>query len=123
MQGWLWSQAVAVGKTTPGSIVVGLFIGSLNEVIDIHAKRVTAGPRSRIPGSIWAALYFVGILATAVMGYHTGLIGTRSSAATLALVLAFSAVMLLIADLDRPQQGLLKMSQRWERSLDKVLAN
>jgi hypothetical protein len=112
VQGLLWSQAVALGKKNPGSLGAGLFIGSLNEVIDLHAKRVTAGLRSRIPGAIWAALYFVVILAMAVMGYHTGLIGTRSSLATLALVLTFSAVMLLIADLDRPKEGLLKVSQQ-----------
>ena len=112
LHGLLWSQAVALGQKNPGSFGAGLFIGSLNEVIDLHAKRVTAGLRSRIPGPIWVALYFVVILAMAVMGYHTGLIGTRSSLATLALVLTFSAVMLLIADLDRPKEGLLKVSQQ-----------
>jgi hypothetical protein len=32
--------------------------------------------------------------------------------ATLTLVLAFSVVIVLIADLDRPQEGFLKVSQR-----------
>jgi hypothetical protein len=108
----LWAHAVAVGEKSPGSIVVGLFIGSLNEVIDLHTKRLALGVRNRIPGTIWTALYFVAILGTSVMGYHAGLSGSGRSLAILALVLAFSAVMTLIADLDRPQAGLLRVSQQ-----------
>jgi hypothetical protein len=108
----LWAHAVAVGEKNPGSIVVGLFIGSLNEVIDLHTKRLALGVRNRIPGPIWAALYFVTIIGTSVMGYHSGLAGLGRSLANLALVLAFTAVMTLIADLDRPQDGLLRVSQQ-----------
>lgn len=108
----LWSQAVAVGERNPGSIVVGLFIESLNEVIDLHSKRVNLGFRTRVPGTIWAALYFIAIFALGAVGYHAGLAGTRRSLAVLALVLTFSAVMVLIADLDRPMEGLLKVSQQ-----------
>jgi len=108
----LWAHAVAVGENNPGSIVVGLFIGSLNEVIDLHTKRLTLGARNRIPGTIWATLYFVAIIGTSVMGYHAGLAGSGRSLAIFPLVLAFSAVTTLIADLDRPQEGLLRVSQQ-----------
>ena len=77
----LWAHAVAVGEKNPGSIVVGLFIASLNEVIDLHAKRLALGVRNRIPGTIWAALYFVAIIGTSVMGYHAGLAGSGRSLA------------------------------------------
>ena len=40
----------------------------------------------------------------------------------LALVLAFSAVVTLIADLDRPQEGLLRVSQQTMIDLQKTLA-
>ena len=112
LHGRLWSQAVAVGEKNPGSIVVGLFIGSLNEVIDLHAKRVNLGLRTRGPDAIWAGLYFIIILATGAVGYHEGLAGARRSLAVFALVLAFSVVMLLIVDLDRPMEGTLKVSQQ-----------
>ena len=118
----LWAHAVAVGEKNPGSIVVGLFIASLNEVIDLHAKRLALGVRNRIPGTIWAALYFVAIIGTSVMGYHAGLAGSGRSLALLALVLAFSAVVTLIADLDRPQEGLLRVSQQTMIDLQKTLA-
>jgi hypothetical protein len=108
----LWSHAVAVGEKDPGSIVVGLFIATLNDVIDLHAKRLGLGARNRIPGIIWTALYFVAIIGTSVMGFHAGLAGAGRSPAILALVLSFSAVMTLIVDLDRPQEGLLRASQQ-----------
>ncbi|MDR3619348.1 MAG: hypothetical protein P4L85_08355 [Paludisphaera borealis] len=108
----LWAHATAVGEKNPNSIVVGLFIGSLNEVIDLHTKRLSLGVRNRIPGAIWATLYLVTILGTSVLGYHTGLTGSGRSLAMLALVLAFSAVMTLVADLDRPQEGLLQVSHQ-----------
>ncbi len=112
LHGLLWAQATAVGVKEPRSIVVGLFIQALNEVIDLHAKRVTLGMRNRIPGTIWAALYFVAVLGMGSMGYQAGLTGTSRSLSVLALTLAFSAVLYLIADLDRPQEGLLRVSQQ-----------
>jgi hypothetical protein len=112
LQDQLWAHAVAVGATNPTSIVVGLFVQSLNEVIDLHAKRVTAGLRNRIPAAIWVALFAVAVLSLGAMGYHAGLAGTSRSLAVLAVAFTFSAVIGLIADLDRPQEGVLKVSQQ-----------
>ena len=106
----LWAHATAVAEKQPNSVVVGLFIWSLNEVIDLHAERLELGPRTRLPGTIWLTLYLVAVLGMCVIGYHAGLAGSGRSLAMLAVVLAFSAVMTLIADLDRPQEGLLRVS-------------
>jgi hypothetical protein len=108
----LWSEAVALGEKNPGSVVAGLFITTLNEVIDLHAKRVRAGLTSRIPVVVLAVLFFVTSLATVSMGYLAGIAGKRTNLVTLALVLAFSSVIYLIIDLDRPQEGFLKVSQQ-----------
>jgi hypothetical protein len=91
---------------------VGLFVQSLNEVIDLHAKRVTAGLRNRIPAAIWVALLTIATLSLAAMGYHGGLVGTTRSLAILVVAVSFSAVIALIADLDRPQEGSLTVSQQ-----------
>ena len=109
LQDRLWSEAAAVGEKNPGSIVVGLFITSLNDVIDLHTKRLTQD-RNRIPGSIWAALYVVSILGMAEVGYHAGLNTTRRTLSIIPLAIAVSAVMLLIADLDRSHEGFLDVS-------------
>ena len=108
----LWTEAAAAVQNEPGSALAGLFIESLNEVIDLHAKRVQATLRSRIPGLIWVTLYFVASLAMAGTGYHEGLTSLRRSPVMAILVLTFSAVIYLIAELDRPQEGLFNVSHQ-----------
>jgi hypothetical protein len=112
LHGALWLQATEVAAKDPHSIVTGLFVQSLNEVIDLHSKRVMFALQNRIPELVWLALYFIAILSMAALGYQEGLAGSRRTLAVIALALTFSAVMLLIADLDRPQEGLLRVSQR-----------
>ena len=112
IQQHVWTEAENVAQKNPSSIVVGLFVQSLNETIDLHAKRVQAGLRSRIPGAIWLGLFAVAALSLAAMGYHAGLSGTRRSLAIIAVAVTFSVVIELIADLDRPQEGILKVSQQ-----------
>jgi hypothetical protein len=107
----LWAQAVAVTEKDR-SPITALFIQSLNEVIDLHAKRVMAGLRSRVPSVIWIVLYVLAVLAMVMMGYHSGMAHSRRSIAVIALVLGFSSVLFLIVDLDRPGQGTLRVSQQ-----------
>jgi len=108
----VWTEAERVGSKNPNSIVVGLFVQSLNQMIDLHAARMQAGMRSRIPGAIWVGLLIVAVLSLTAMGYLEGLAGTRRSLAVLAVAVAFSVVIELIADLDRPQEGVLRISQQ-----------
>ena len=81
-------------------------------MIDLHAKRVTASLRNRIPATIWVALLTIATLSLAAMGYHSGLVGTVRSLAVILVAITFSAVIALIADLDRPQEGSLTVSQQ-----------
>jgi Protein of unknown function (DUF4239) len=108
----LWKEAEAVGQDHPNSIVVGLFIQSLNETIDIHSTRVLVSIQSRIPGVLWGVLFMVTILTMAGVGYYEGLTNSRRSLAVVVLVLTFSAILCLIADLDRPQEGFLTVNQQ-----------
>jgi hypothetical protein len=121
LQAALWGKAVSLGQKSPASIVVGLFIQSSNELIDLQTKRVAAGLHSRIPNVIWLVLYTIMILAMAEMGYHSGLAGKRRPLAIPAVALAFAAVMLLIADLDRPGEGLIRINQEAMSDLRKMM--
>ena len=107
-----WTQADVVAEKNPDSMIVGLFVESLNQMIDLHAIRIQASLRSRIPGAIWLSLFAVAALSFATMGYHSGLSGTRRSVAIVAVAVTFSVVIQLIADLDRPQEGVLNVSQQ-----------
>jgi hypothetical protein len=107
----VWQNAATAAEKASNAELGALFIESLNSVIDLHSKRVLLALRSRVPIIIWGSLYGVTVLAFAGIGYHMGLSGSRRSIAVLALALAFSGVIFLIASLDRPRDSLLSVSQ------------
>jgi len=112
IQDQLWSQLSSASNKETDPIKIGLYIQALNEVIDLHTKRITVGLQYRIPGSIWLTLYFVTILTMLAVGYEFGLNGVNSILISLILALAFSAFIELIADLDRGVSGTLQVSQK-----------
>ena len=54
-------RATLAAEKDTHAITTGLFIQSLNEMIDLHAKRITVGIRNRIPFSIWLVLLAVSL--------------------------------------------------------------
>ena len=111
LQRQLWEHAAAVGQQLRDP-VTALFIQSLNELIDLHAKRLTVALAHRVPGSILLTLGVASILSMGMLGYHFGLTGSRNTVPTLVLVLIFAAALLLIIDLDRPEQGLFTVGKQ-----------
>jgi hypothetical protein len=108
----LWSKVVMLSENSNYSGVTALFVRSLNDVFDLHGKRINAGLRNRISISIFLSLYLVAFLAMAMMGYQAGLTGKRAPIASFALVLTFAIVMTLITDLERPRQNIFSVSQQ-----------
>ena len=80
-------------------------------MIDLHAKHVLVRLRSRIPLSIWGCLFALAFVGMASMGYQAGLSATPPLPAMLLLVLTVAGVLFIIADLDRPGEGFLRVSQ------------
>ena len=107
----LWAQAVAATEKDR-SPITGLYVQSLNDVIDLHATRMMAALRSRVPAPIWLVLFLLSLLSMAMMGYHEALTNSRRSIVVLALIIGFSTVLFLIIDLDRPREGSLQVSQQ-----------
>lgn len=120
LQAQLWSQANEVVALDTKPIITGLFIQSLNQTIDMHATRVYA-LRSRIPIVVWAVMSFVTVMSMSATGYQEGLSSNRRSPVILTLVFSFSVVVGLIADLDRPHEGLLRVSQQVMIDLEKSM--
>jgi hypothetical protein len=108
----MWAIAEEQGRREATSITIGLFVQALNEVIDLHLKRLTVGLRNRVPGTVWATLYLLLVVGMVMTGLQLGLSASRQFALELALAATFSLVLVLIADLDRPQEGLLRVSQQ-----------
>lgn len=98
----LWALASANAGRDMNSDVAALYIESVNEMLDVNAQRVAVGLQARIPIGIWLVL--IGLTGFGMMsiGYHTGIVGSRRSLATLILAVAFAMVIVVIASLDRP---------------------
>jgi len=107
----LWALSVRLAKENSGSRFVGLFVNSLNKVIELNSKRLTVGIHNRIPLSIGITLNFIAILTMMLMGYQAGVTGIRTLLARFALILAFASVMLLINELNRPGRTIIKVDQ------------
>jgi hypothetical protein len=90
----------------------GIFASAVLAMIDAHDARLQAAFFNRISPIIWITLFLMALLSMVVMGYQAGLTGTRSGLATWTLAITFSAVMVLITDLDRPNMTLFEMNQQ-----------
>lgn len=106
----LWGQVSSAARLASNTNTA-LVLESINGVIDMHEKRFTAGMRNRIPLSIWIALLSISTLTMITMGIQVGLVGKRRLVAVTPLALAFAVLVTVIADLDRPQKGLITVGQ------------
>jgi hypothetical protein len=112
----LWSHIASRGtEIAPGDRAV--LATAFLDIINLHTKRLNAVTQNRISSAVWVALYSLAVLAMGMLGYRAGLSGRRSAIAIVVLALAFSAVLQLITDLDRPQQGLVEVSQQTMKDL------
>jgi hypothetical protein len=108
----LWRDAMAVAAKDTAMVPTGVFIQSLNEMIDNQGKRLAA-LRSRVPNIVFLALYGVAIVAFILAGYANGLLEKqRVRLPVYVMGLLVSAVILLIQDLDRPTAGFISVSQQ-----------
>ncbi len=109
----LWSL-IAGSRQPPGTATADkseneALMNSVLRLMDMQTLRVQAALVNRIPVVIWLTLYFTAVMSMVVVGYQAGLTEKRSPVATFSLALAFSAVMILIMDLDRPLQSLFAL--------------
>jgi hypothetical protein len=112
IQGEMWAMTEEMARATPESEVLGLFITTLNDTIDLQASRVTAIVTARVPETILLLLFFGEALTMAMVGYSAGLTRRRSVLTALVLVLVLGAVLTIVVDLDRPRDGFLQVSQQ-----------
>ena len=107
----LWAEASSAAIKA-NSLNTALMIASLNNVIEMHEKRVTAGLRNRIPISVWIAVLGICILTMITLGTQLGFSGKRRLVAVIPLSMAFSALLVLAVDLNRPEKGLITVGQQ-----------
>jgi hypothetical protein len=112
----LWLLAVQAGGYKSKNLAAternSMLMASVLALTDIHYTRVHSAVMNRIPLTIWITLYLMAVLAMIIMGYQAGLTGKRSPVATITLALAFSAVIILISDLDRPVMSFFEINNQ-----------
>jgi hypothetical protein len=108
LQGRLWQQAVALTAAAPQSLPVYRFVASLNEVNNVHERRLSA-LRFHVPAEVMFMLVAVAMVAMGFTGYHTGITGSRRRLANLIMSATVAVLILLVVDLDRPDRGLIQV--------------
>ncbi len=110
LQGLMWPHATALAEgDLKNPDIAALFVESLNEMFDAQTKRITVGVFYQMPLAIWIALLAVTVFSMLEVGYLLGMFDRVNWLLIVMLALAFSTVILLIADLDRNAAGLIKV--------------
>jgi hypothetical protein len=104
LQAELWNQAQEVATAGPTAIT-SIYVSALNDMFDLEAKRVAAR-RNRVPNSIWIMLFLISILACLSFGFT---LRRRFLLSMIVTPLMIAIVMALIADLDTPTRGFIRV--------------
>jgi hypothetical protein len=98
----------------------GLFVEAINDVIDVHEKRITTFAY-HVPDAVYLLIYSVGAFAFVLSGVAAGVNQSRSRLPTFIMGLLISSVVLFITDLDRPQRGMLTINDQSLRDVSRSL--
>lgn len=110
LQSQLWSHAIAIAQEQPGSPVAALFISTLNDMIDLQSKRLAAF-HNRVPEIILWLLYVFAAFAVFITGYVAAFGNRKSTVALVPMIGVLALALWIIVDLDRSQQGFMKINQ------------
>ncbi len=117
----LWKQAVKAVEIDSRPATTGLFLQSLNDLIDAAGKRGAALAR-HVPEFVVLLMLATILIAAGTLGYSSGLAGHRVKVPAYALVVLIACVTYLIIDLERPRRGAIKVSQQSLLDLQKSIA-
>jgi hypothetical protein len=107
----LWQHVQALVKKDNGMVPTGVFIQSLNEMIDDQGKRL-AVLRNRVPNVVLLGLFAIAAIVDGFAGYASGLDTKRARLPVYIMGLLVSAVIFLILDVDRPSSGFVTNDQQ-----------
>jgi hypothetical protein len=106
----LWRTAMAAASESPQLVPSGLFLQALNTMIDVHEARLTAA-RAEVPFVVFVMLDGIALIAFGFAGYGLQLANARCGIGMSLMVTMVGTVIMLVADLDRLQAGLITVDQ------------
>ena len=106
LQAQLWQQLLAVTQVNQNA-VVATYMQALNDMIDVAEKRLAAF-ESRVPKTVWLIIFIVAIFQSFATGFS---LKRRFWFSLVMTPLVIAVVMALLADLDSPRTGLIRIKQ------------
>jgi len=104
----LWRRAVAVTATAPQSLSAYRFVASLNEMNNVHERRLTA-LRYHVPAVVMLVVIGVAMMAMGFTGYNASITGVRRRLPGLIMSMTVAVLIMLVVDLDRPYRGVIQV--------------
>jgi len=99
---WVAASRPAMAQPTP---VIALVVGGMNDVLNSQGYTQAAW-WNRIPGAAWILMFAIAIFCNGLLGY-----GSRKFAAKLLVILPLVVAVsfFLIADIDSPRRGIIRV--------------
>ncbi len=98
--------------------VIATYLQSLSNMIDVAEKRLAAF-ESRVPTTVWLIIFIVAAFQSFITGYS---LKRRFWLPLVVTPLVVAVVMALVADLDSPHTGLIRVQQHsMDRLVDDVM--
>ena len=110
IHGEMWiiiERSVSQGKD---SDIMTSLVEAVNDVIKTHLIRITVAHK-RLPSILGFVLIMSTILSFLLVGVASSADRKRDTAAIFLFAIVFTAVLMIIVDLDRPQDGMLTVNQ------------
>ncbi|MFZ4621685.1 MAG: hypothetical protein ACOYNS_14085 [Bacteroidota bacterium] len=117
----LWHLAKQAAAIDDSPVRTGLFIQSLNEVLD-GFDQSEAELNIHVPEMVIFLLLMTFIITAAIFGYASGTEGHRPTIAANIFLVTIVLLTFLIIDLDRPRRGLIQVSQESMITLQRSLS-
>lgn len=111
VQAALWELAGQAVALDDRPVTTGLFIQSLNALIDALEVRDAALNR-HVPEVVLLLLYGTFLMTGSIVGYASGVSNHRASYITYVMVGLIVLLVFVIIDLDRPRRGVIEVSQK-----------
>lgn len=108
----LWSIVERQVGQNPDVGTAKLFADAVNPMFDTYSQRLAAVSSLRLQPHMWQMLYGTAALTFMLIGLVSSVDGNRNAGVWILLALVLAAILMLIADLDRSQGGLLTVSQQ-----------
>lgn len=122
----IWAEIMDLSEVSlKNPVLFSLMLGSVNDMFNLHTKRVTVGTIYHLPAVLWVALYLLVIFTMVGVGYTVGQGQRTNRVMVLVFALGFSSIILLINDLDhggKNNAGFIRLNPKPMIELSKRMA-